>query len=82
MRPGAWLQSGMMTEVAIRVENLSKQYRIGKREVYRTMRDTLTADSETARHPSPLLHLGERAVRGFSAQRPYAPEGMNEQNCP
>src|SRR5712692_866499 len=31
-----------MTEVAIRVENLSKQYRIGKRERYRTLRDTLT----------------------------------------
>ena len=31
-----------MTEVAIRVENLSKQYRIGQRKVYRTLRDTLT----------------------------------------
>ena len=31
-----------MTDVAIRVENLSKQYRIGQREVYRTLRDTLT----------------------------------------
>ena len=38
-----------MTEVAIRVENLSKQYRIGQREVYRTLRDTLTTDSETAK---------------------------------
>ncbi len=32
-----------MTEVAIRVENLSKQYRIGQREVYRTLHGTLTA---------------------------------------
>jgi len=31
-----------MTDVAIRVENLSKQYRIGKPERYRTVRDTLT----------------------------------------
>ncbi len=31
-----------MTEVAIRVENLSKRYRIGSRESYRTLRDTLT----------------------------------------
>jgi len=31
-----------MTDTAIRVENLSKQYRIGKRERYRTLRDTLT----------------------------------------
>jgi hypothetical protein len=39
----------MMTEVAIRVENLSKQYRIGKRERYWTLRDTLTTDNETAK---------------------------------
>ena len=32
-----------MADLAIRVENLSKQYRIGQREVYRTLRDTLTA---------------------------------------
>lgn len=31
-----------MAEVAIRVENLSKQYRIGRRERYWTLRDTLT----------------------------------------
>jgi Mor family transcriptional regulator len=31
-----------MTDIAIRVENLSKQYRIGQREVYRTLRDSLT----------------------------------------
>ena len=31
-----------MTEVAIRVENLGKRYRIGRREVYRTLRNTLT----------------------------------------
>jgi lipopolysaccharide transport system ATP-binding protein len=31
-----------MSDVAIRVERLGKQYRIGKRERYRTLRDTLT----------------------------------------
>jgi ABC-type multidrug transport system fused ATPase/permease subunit len=31
-----------MGDLAIRVENLSKLYRIGQREVYRTLRDTLT----------------------------------------
>src|SRR5215471_2828483 len=31
-----------MSNVAIRVEGLGKQYRIGKRERYRTLRDTLT----------------------------------------
>ncbi|MBM4423653.1 MAG: ABC transporter ATP-binding protein [Chloroflexi bacterium] len=30
-----------MSDVAIRVENLSKQYRIGQREPYKTLRDTL-----------------------------------------
>jgi hypothetical protein len=32
----------MMAEIAIRVENLGKLYRIGKRERYKTLRDTLT----------------------------------------
>jgi len=36
-----------MSDVAIRVENLGKQYRIGKRERYQTLRDTLT-DTVTA----------------------------------
>ncbi len=30
-----------MTEVAIRVENLSKQYKKGKRKRYRTLRDSM-----------------------------------------
>ena len=38
-----------MSDIAIRAENLSKLYRIGRREVYRTLRDTLTTDSETAK---------------------------------
>ena len=36
-----------MTDIAIRVESLGKEYRIGKRERYRTLRDTLT-DAATA----------------------------------
>jgi lipopolysaccharide transport system ATP-binding protein len=36
-----------MNDIAIRVENLGKQYRIGKRERYKTLRDTL-ADTATA----------------------------------
>jgi lipopolysaccharide transport system ATP-binding protein len=31
-----------MTDIAIRVENLSKLYRIGPRERYKALRDTLT----------------------------------------
>src|SRR5450759_4722398 len=36
-----------MSDIAIRVENLGKSYRLGKRERYRTLRDTL-ADVVTA----------------------------------
>ncbi len=36
-----------MSDIAIRAENLGKQYRIGKRERYHTLRDTLT-DTVTA----------------------------------
>ena len=36
-----------MSDIAIRVENLGKQYRIGKRERYKTLRDTLS-DAVTA----------------------------------
>src|SRR5579862_1716622 len=36
-----------MNDIAIRVENLGKRYRIGKRERYQTLRDTLT-DTVTA----------------------------------
>ena len=32
-----------MGDIAIRVEQLGKQYRIGKRERYQTLRDTLTS---------------------------------------
>ncbi len=38
-----------MTDISIRAENLSKLYRIGQREVYRTLRDTLTTKNETAK---------------------------------
>lgn len=31
-----------MSDIAIRVENLGKRYRIGPRQRYRTLRDTLT----------------------------------------
>ena len=38
-----------MSQIAIRAKNLSKLYRIGPRLGYRTLRDTLTTDSETAK---------------------------------
>ena len=36
------LTPGSMSDIAIRAEGLSKRYRLGKRERYRTLRDTLT----------------------------------------
>jgi len=48
-----------MSDIAIRVENLSKQYRIGKRERYRTLRDTL-ADAGSA-----PFHLLKMALQGM-----------------
>jgi lipopolysaccharide transport system ATP-binding protein len=47
-----------MSDIAIRVDGLGKQYRIGKRERYKTLRDTLV---ETATAP---LRLAKSLVRG------------------
>jgi lipopolysaccharide transport system ATP-binding protein len=47
-----------MSDIAIRVENLGKRYRIGKRERYQTLRDTLT-DTVTA--PFRWLRHGKSA---------------------
>lgn len=52
-----------MSDAAIRVENLGKRYRIGKRERYQTLRDTLT-DTVTA--PFRWLRHG-RSANGNSA---------------
>lgn len=41
-----------MSDIAIRVEGLSKRYRIGQRERYKTLRDVIT-DAVA----SPLRHL-------------------------
>jgi len=50
-----------MNDIAIRVENLGKRYRIGKRERYQTLRDTLT-DTVTA--PFRWLRHGGSARNG------------------
>ncbi|HWV46915.1 MAG TPA: ATP-binding cassette domain-containing protein, partial [Nitrospira sp.] len=52
------LQRGIMGDIAIRVEEIGKKYRIGKPEKYKTLRDTL-ASSFTA----PFLRMG-RLLRG------------------
>ena len=38
----------MMSELAIRVENVSKRYRIGARDTYKTLRDVL---ADAAKRP-------------------------------
>ena len=47
-----------MSDIAIRVENLGKLYRVGKRESYRTLRDTLAYYLG-----APLRLLGSRRQR-------------------
>lgn len=50
-----------MGDVAIRAEGISKQYRIGKRESYRTLRDTLASTFTVPFRKAGKLLRGERA---------------------
>src|SRR5215510_13732489 len=59
-----------MSDFAIRVDGLSKRYRIGKRERYRTLRDTLT-DAVTA----PVRRL-RSALRGAHSEREQSPSDL------
>ena len=52
-----------MSDIAIRVENLGKQYRIGKRERYRTLRDTITDTGDCAFPLAAERQIGERQRR-------------------
>jgi lipopolysaccharide transport system ATP-binding protein len=58
-----------MSDIAIRVENLGKRYRIGKRERYKTLRDSLT---DTIYAPFRRI---QSAFRGAGSQKS---EGVNE----
>jgi len=55
-----------MSDIAIRCEGLSKQYRIGKRERYRDLRDVLTdamsAPFRALRSQS-VIPIGQFAIR-------------------
>jgi lipopolysaccharide transport system ATP-binding protein len=55
-----------MSELALRIENLSKQYRIGQREAYKALRDVLT-DAVT------------RPVRALQSAIQRQPQAMAEQ---
>jgi len=57
-----------MSDIAIRCEGLSKQYRIGKRERYRALRDVLT-DAMSA----PFRALGSAFRNGVSSLAPSPP---------
>ena len=70
-----------MSDVVIKVENLSKQYRIGSKEAYKTFRETLI-DSAKA----PFLRLAG-VGRKFLNSMPYAPlskhaEGISQLSAP
>lgn len=53
-----------MSDIAVRVENLGKQYRLGPRQRYRALRDTLT---ETLAAPLRFLRRGPGAARALEA---------------
>ena len=64
-----------MSDIAIRVENLSKRYRIGQREPYKALRDVLprliTAPFRRLRRSSQsaILRLRSGQVRNRSTER-------------
>jgi len=65
-----------MTDLAIRVENLSKRYRIGQREPYLALRDVLTRSLTAS-----LCRLAQRAKGAVQSQRgtskgPYLPSAL------
>jgi len=66
-----------MSDIAIRVENLSKQYRIGKWERYKTLRDTLT-DAATA--PFRRLRHSPFAIR--HSETIWALKDVSFEACP
>ena len=53
-----------MSETIIKVENLSKQYRIGMRERYKTFRETLVDAAK-----APFIRLGAAMGKALSAKR-------------
>ena len=52
-----------MSETVIRVENLSKQYRLGTREGYKTFRETLVDAAK-----APFLRVGAAMSRAHRAR--------------
>lgn len=58
-----------MGDIAIRVEEIGKQYRIGKRERYQTLRDTLISAFTTPFNKAGKLLRGEGADLGESDQQ-------------
>src|SRR5712691_9977813 len=61
-----------MSDVAIRCEPLSKQYRIGERELYKALRDVITdaATSPFRRLRSALSHNGSANSDGSKIRNP------------
>src|SRR5262245_64357788 len=74
-RPGvlppdrAHVRGSRMSRVAIRVDGLSKQYRIGRRERYKTLRDSLT---DTLVAPFRWIRSPRRAVAESAADTFWA----------
>jgi|CXWL01.1.fsa_nt_gi lipopolysaccharide transport system ATP-binding protein len=68
-----------MGEIAIRVEGIGKQYRIGKREQYKTLRDTLVSAFATPWRKAGKVLRGEGGDSGESDQILWALEDISFQ---
>ena len=68
-----------MGEIAIRVEGIGKQYRIGKREQYKTLRDTLVSAFTTPLRKAGKVLRGEGGDSGESDQILWALEDISFQ---
>ena len=89
---GAWKKRSrilfdeyFMSDIAIRVDGVSKLYRLGEPERYRTLRDTLT-DAITS-HASALLQAQEVITIWPEPSMPKTPwhpppESAISQSCP
>ncbi len=60
-----------MSDTVIKVENLSKQYRIGVKEGYKTFRETLVDAAKT-----PVLRIGGAMSKAINSMR-HAPSSMH-----
>jgi len=70
---GENIEIGIMSDRVIKVENLSKQYRIGAKEGYRTFRETLVDAAK-----APFHSISKLLNRQSSIVNPRIPFGLSK----